>query len=58
MNPILKLKKYNLKLIEDSAEMHGQKYLNKPCGSFGDLSTFSFILIKILQLAKGDDCNK
>ena len=54
MYPILKLKKkYNLKLIEDSAEMHGQKYLNKPCGSFGDLSTFSFYSNKNITTGEG-----
>ena len=43
MKKILKIKnKYKLKLIEDASEMHGQKYYNKPCGSFGDISTFSF----------------
>ncbi len=35
-------KKYHLKVIEDAAEMHGQTYKEKPCGSFGDISTFSF----------------
>lgn len=34
--------KYNLKVIEDAAEMHGQTYKGDPCGSFGDISTFSF----------------
>jgi perosamine synthetase len=43
MNPVLALaKKYKLKIIEDAAEVHGQTYLGKPCGSFGDLTTVSF----------------
>ena len=42
-DPILALaEKYGLKVIEDAAEMHGQTYKGKPCGSFGDISTFSF----------------
>ena len=35
-------KKYNLKLIEDAAEVIGQTYRNISCGSFGDISTVSF----------------
>lgn len=43
LDPILLLaKKYGLKVIEDAAEMHGQTYHGKTCGSFGDISTFSF----------------
>jgi perosamine synthetase len=54
MNPILKLvKKYNLILIEDAAEMHGQYYFNSPCGSFGDISTFSFYPNKHITTGEG-----
>ena len=43
LSPILNLcNKYKLLLIEDSAEMIGQTYNNDPCGSFGDISIFSF----------------
>ena len=35
-------KKRRIKIIEDAAEMIGQKYKNKMCGSYGDISTFSF----------------
>ena len=43
MDKVLELAgKYNLKVVEDAAEMHGQVYRGKPCGSFGDISTFSF----------------
>ena len=45
--------KYNLKIIEDAAEMHGQTYRNKPCGSFGDLSVFSFYANKIITTGEG-----
>ncbi len=54
MDPLLALcKKYNLYLIEDAAEMHGQKYKNKKCGSFGDISTFSFYPNKHITTGEG-----
>lgn len=54
MDPILNLaKKYNLKVIEDAAEMHGQTYKGKKCGSFGDLSTFSFYPNKHVTTGEG-----
>ena len=54
MDPVIDLcKKYNLKLIEDSAEMHGQTYKNKPCGSFGDISIFSFYPNKHITTGEG-----
>ncbi|MCM1231283.1 MAG: DegT/DnrJ/EryC1/StrS aminotransferase family protein [Ruminococcus flavefaciens] len=46
-------KKYNLKIIEDAAEMHGQTYRGKACGSFGDLSTFSFYPNKHVTTGEG-----
>lgn len=45
--------KYNLKVIEDAAEMHGQMYKGKPCGSFGDISTFSFYPNKHITTGEG-----
>ena len=54
MTPILKLaKKYNLAIIEDAAEAHGQTYFGRPCGSFGELSTFSFYANKHLTTGEG-----
>jgi perosamine synthetase len=54
LDPILALaKKYNLKLIEDAAEMHGQTYKGRPCGSFGDISTFSFYPNKHITTGEG-----
>lgn len=54
MDPLLALAaKYNLKVIEDAAEMHGQTYKGKPCGSFGDLSTFSFYPNKHITTGEG-----
>ena len=43
MKRILQIaKKKNIVIIEDAAEMIGQKYNGRLCGSFGDISTFSF----------------
>ncbi len=54
MDPVLALcKKYNLYLIEDAAEMHGQTYNGRPCGSFGDISTFSFYPNKHITTGEG-----
>lgn len=54
MDEITKLSKnYNIPIIEDSAEMHGQTYKNKPCGSFGVLSTFSFYPNKHITTGEG-----
>lgn len=54
MDKILKIcKKNNLFLIEDAAEVIGLKYKNKYCGSFGDLSTFSFYSNKQLTTGEG-----
>ena len=54
MNKILKIcKKYSLYLIEDAAEMIGQKFRGKPCGSFGDISTFSFYANKHITTGEG-----
>ncbi len=54
MDKILALaKKYHLKVIEDAAEMHGQTYKGKPCGSFGDISTFSFYPNKHITTGEG-----
>ncbi len=51
---ILKLaEKYKLKVIEDAAEMHGQTFRGKPCGSFGDISTFSFYPNKHITTGEG-----
>ena len=46
-------KKYKIFLIEDAAEMIGQKYYNKPCGSFGHISTFSFYANKHITTGEG-----
>ena len=46
-------KKKKIYLIEDAAEMIGQKYKNIPCGSFGDISTFSFYANKHITTGEG-----
>ena len=46
-------KAHDLKVIEDSAEAHGVFYKDKPCGSFGDVSTFSFYANKNVTTGEG-----
>lgn len=54
MNPILELaQKYDLKMIEDAAQSHGQDYNGKKCGGFGDISTFSFYPNKHITTGEG-----
>lgn len=54
MAPVLLLaQKYGLRVIEDAAEMHGQTYKGEPCGSFGDISTFSFYPNKHITTGEG-----
>lgn len=43
----------NLYLIEDAAEAHGQTYKGRICGSFGDISTFSFYVNKHITTGEG-----
>ncbi|MBP5609146.1 MAG: DegT/DnrJ/EryC1/StrS family aminotransferase [Lachnospiraceae bacterium] len=54
MDPILKLaQEHGLKIIEDAAEMHGQTYKGRHCGSFGDISIFSFYPNKHVTTGEG-----
>jgi len=54
MEPVIALaEKYNLFIIEDAAEMHGQEYNGKKCGSFGHISTFSFYPNKHITTGEG-----
>ena len=54
MDKITKIcKEYNLYLIEDAAEMMGQYYKKRPCGSFGEISTFSFYANKHITTGEG-----
>ena len=54
MDPVLALaEKYDLMIIEDAAEAHGLDYKGQPCGSFGDISTFSFYPNKHVTTGEG-----
>jgi len=63
MDPLLDLaKKHGLAIIEDAAEAHGAEYLCgkkscapawRRCGSFGDMSCFSFYANKLVSTGEG-----
>jgi perosamine synthetase len=54
MDPVLAIaNKYNLKVIEDAAEVIGQEYRGQKCGSFGDVSIFSFYPNKHITTGEG-----
>lgn len=54
MDPLLEIAaRHSLAVIEDAAQMHGQTYKGRPCGSFGDLSTFSFYPNKHITTGEG-----
>jgi perosamine synthetase len=46
-------KKYNLPVIEDTAEALGSKYKGRMAGSIGDMSTFSFHGTKTITTGEG-----
>jgi perosamine synthetase len=55
MDPLLRLtRQHGIRLIEDAAEMHGQTYRGQPCGSFGDISIFSFYPNKLVTTGEGE----
>jgi perosamine synthetase len=54
VDPVIDIaKKYNLKIIEDAAEMFGQEYKKQKCGKFGDVSIFSFYSNKHITTGEG-----
>lgn len=54
MDPLLEIcRRRNLFLIEDAAEAHGLLYKGRPCGGFGDISTFSFYPNKHITTGEG-----
>ena len=54
MTPVLEIAdKYGLKIIEDAAEAHGLTCDGNACGSFGDVSTFSFYPNKHVTTGEG-----
>ena len=54
MDPIIEFAtKHNLYIIEDAAETHGALYKGKKCGSFGEISSFSFFANKLITTGEG-----
>lgn len=54
MAPLLEIAgRHGLKVIEDAAQAHGLCCDGKPCGSFGDISTFSFYPNKLVTTGEG-----
>ncbi len=54
LDPLLALAaQHELKVIEDAAEAIGQTYRGKQCGSFGDISIFSFYPNKHITTGEG-----
>ena len=54
MDAVLEIaRRHDLRVIEDAAEMHGQTCRGRPCGSFGELSTFSFYPNKHVTTGEG-----
>ena len=54
LEPLLALARdRGVSIIEDAAELHGQTYRGRACGSFGDLSTFSFYANKNVTAGEG-----
>jgi perosamine synthetase len=54
MGPVLALAQaQGLQIIEDAAEAHGLTWQDKPCGSFGAISTFSFYPNKHVTTGEG-----
>ena len=45
--------KYEIPIIEDAAQAHGLSYWDEPCGSMGDIATFSFYANKTLTTGEG-----
>lgn len=54
INEICEIAKENhIYVIEDAAEMHGQEVSDRKCGSFGDISIFSFYPNKHITTGEG-----
>ena len=50
-------KKYDLFVMEDTAQAHGSKYKGKTLGSMGDLSVFSFYIAHNIQMGEAGMVN-
>ena len=54
MDPLLAIaSRHGLRVIEDAAEVIGQTYKGRPCGSLGDISTLSFYPNKHITTGEG-----
>ena len=54
MQPVLDIAdEFDLKIIEDAAEVHGALYKGRKCGGFGDVSVFSFYANKLVTTGEG-----
>lgn len=54
MDPVLEFARARgIAVIEDAAEAHGLTYRGRPCGSLGDVSTFSFYPNKHITTGEG-----
>jgi perosamine synthetase len=54
VEPVLDIaQRHGLHVLEDAAQMHGQTYRGQPCGSFGEVSTFSFYPNKLVTTGEG-----
>lgn len=54
MDPLLRLcEERGLSLVEDAAQAIGLRYKDRPCGSFGHLSTLSFYPNKLVTTGEG-----
>ncbi len=54
MDPLTEIaERHGLMIIEDAAEAHGLAYRDRPCGSFGIVSTFSFYANKNITTGEG-----
>ena len=54
MQPVLDIaEEFDLKIIEDAAEVHGALYKGRRCGGFGDVSVFSFYANKLITTGEG-----
>jgi perosamine synthetase len=54
MDPVLELaERRGLAILEDAAEAHGAEYRGRRCGSFGEMSCFSFYANKLVTTGEG-----